>query len=80
MHLPPFGRQQQDLNLTGYTCLQEKRAREEMLQKQSIREQMWKKESPNKVPFYKFGRVCLACRLHVQQQPFLHKLWFLATK
>jgi len=51
--------------LTGHACLQEKRAREEMLQKQSIREQIWKKESPTKVPVYEFGFVSLACRLRV---------------
>ncbi len=62
---PPPSSQQQDLELTGHACLQEKRAREEMLQKQSIREQIWKEESPNKVPVYGFGLVCLACRLHV---------------
>ena len=61
--LPLF--QQQDLELTGHACLQEKRAREEMLQKQSIREQIWKKESPTKVPVYEFGFVSLACRLRV---------------
>jgi len=57
--------QQHHLELTGHACLQEKRAREEMLQKQSIREQIWKKESPTKVPVHEFGFVSLACRLRV---------------
>ena len=52
---PPLAPKQQDPELTGHACLQEKRAREEMLQKQSIREQIWKKESPSKVPVYASG-------------------------
>jgi len=78
-HPRPHPSRHQDLELTGHACLQEKRAREEMLQKQSVREQIWKEESHNKVPVYELGLVCLACRLPVQQQPVLHVSRFLAT-
>lgn len=76
---PSPSSQQQDLELTGLACLQEKRAREEMLQKQSIREQIWKEESPNKVPVYGSVLSVWLVGCMYNKQPVLHVSSSLAT-